>query len=46
VADDDGQMVRLLDGLHEGERVVLSLGNDAEDGGPVQVVEPPKPSSP
>jgi RND family efflux transporter MFP subunit len=39
VADDDGQLVRLLEGLHEGERVVLSLGNDAEDGDPVQVVQ-------
>jgi hypothetical protein len=41
VADSDGQTVRLLEGLEAGERVAMSLGSDAEDGSPVQVVAAP-----
>jgi len=39
VADDDGATVRLVSGLRDGERVALNLGNEVEDGAPVQVVE-------
>ncbi|HEY2729240.1 MAG TPA: efflux RND transporter periplasmic adaptor subunit [Polyangia bacterium] len=39
VADDDGATVRLVSGLRGGERVALNLGNEIEDGAPVQVVE-------
>ena len=39
IADDDGQMVRLVSGVAEGERVALNLGSDTSDGSPVQVVE-------
>jgi membrane fusion protein, multidrug efflux system len=42
VADDDGQVVRLVSGVKEGERVALNLGSDTSDGSPVQVVEAPK----
>ncbi len=42
VADDDGQLVRLVSGVKEGERVALNLGSDTSDGSPVQVVEGPK----
>ncbi len=42
VADDDGQVVRLVSGVREGERVALNLGSDTSDGSPVQVVEAPK----
>jgi membrane fusion protein, multidrug efflux system len=45
VADDDGQTVRLVSGVVEGERVALNLGNEAEEGGAVQVVEAPPPSA-
>jgi RND family efflux transporter MFP subunit len=38
VADDDGSIVRLLSGLKAGERVALNLGNEVDDGAPVQVV--------
>jgi len=38
IADDDGQTVRLTDGLHEGETVALDLGDSVEEGAPVQVV--------
>lgn len=41
VADDDGQLVRLVSGVKEGERVALNLGSDTSDGSPVQVVEAP-----
>ena len=40
VADDDGQAVRLVSGVKEGERVALNLGSDTSDGSLVQVVEP------
>jgi len=40
IADDDGQTVRLLDGLRPGETVALDLGDSVEEGGPVQVVAP------
>jgi RND family efflux transporter MFP subunit len=40
VADDDGQLVRLVSGVNQGERVALNLGSDTSDGSPVQVVEP------
>jgi RND family efflux transporter MFP subunit len=39
VADDDGATVRLVSGLRAGEQVALNLGNEVEDGAPVQVVE-------
>ncbi len=42
VADDDGQLVRLISGAKEGERVALNLGSDTSDGSPVQVVEAPR----
>jgi RND family efflux transporter MFP subunit len=41
LADDDGQTVRLVSGVAEGERVALNLGSETEEGGAVQVVEPP-----
>jgi RND family efflux transporter MFP subunit len=40
VADDDGKVVRLADGIHPGERVALSLGNEVEEGARVEVVNP------
>ncbi len=43
VADDDGQVVRLISGVKEGDRVALNLGSDTSDGSPVQVVETPAP---
>ena len=43
VADDDGQTVRLVSGVSEGERVALNLGNETEEGGAVQIVETPAP---
>lgn len=46
VADDDGQQVRLISGVTEGERVALNLGSDTSDGSPVQVVEAPRAQSP
>jgi hypothetical protein len=45
VADDDGQMVRLLDGAQEGERVAINLGNAVADGANVRVIEPAKPGA-
>jgi RND family efflux transporter MFP subunit len=45
VADDDGQLVRLVSGVNQGERVALNLGSDTSDGSPVQVVEAPRPPS-
>jgi RND family efflux transporter MFP subunit len=39
IADDDGQVVRLESGVRDGDQVALDLGNDAEDGAAVQVVE-------
>jgi RND family efflux transporter MFP subunit len=42
VADDDGQLVRLVSGVNQGERVALNLGSDTSDGSPVQVVETPR----
>jgi len=38
VADDDGTTVRLVSGLKAGERVALNLGNEVDDGAPVQIV--------
>jgi membrane fusion protein, multidrug efflux system len=47
VADDDGQLVRLVSGVNQGERVALNLGSDTSDGSPVQVVEStPTPRAP
>jgi membrane fusion protein, multidrug efflux system len=46
VANDDGQTVRLVSGLEEGDRVALNLGSEAEDGSPVQIVEAPAPKPP
>jgi RND family efflux transporter MFP subunit len=42
VADDDGATVRLVSGLKPGERVALNLGNEVDDGAPVQVLGEPK----
>jgi membrane fusion protein, multidrug efflux system len=39
VADDDGTTVRLVSGLKPGERVALNLGNEVDDGAPVQVID-------
>lgn len=47
VANDDGQVVHLVSGLHDGDRVALNLGDDVEDGSPLQIVETPaKPGAP
>ncbi len=45
VADDDGQAVRLISGVKEGERVALNLGSDTSDGSPVQIVESARPAN-
>ena len=39
VADDDGTTLRLVSGLKPGERVALNLGNEVDDGAPVQVMD-------
>jgi membrane fusion protein, multidrug efflux system len=44
VADDDGQVVRLLDGLRPGETVALDLGDTVEDGATIQVIAPAQPA--
>ena len=41
IADDDGQVVRLVSGVDEGARVALNLGSDTSDGSPVQIVASP-----
>jgi RND family efflux transporter MFP subunit len=41
VGDDDGKTVRILEGIKLGERVALNVGDELEDGAPVQVVAPP-----
>jgi RND family efflux transporter MFP subunit len=41
IADDDGQSIRLQDGVKAGELVALDLGNAADDGAAVQVIAPP-----
>ena len=46
VANDDGQTVRLVEGLKEGERVALNLGSEADEGSPVQIVETPQKPGP
>jgi RND family efflux transporter MFP subunit len=38
VGDDDGTTVRLVSGLRAGERVALNLGDEVDEGAPVQVV--------
>ena len=38
VADDDGSTMRLVSGLKPGEQVALNLGNEVDDGAPVQIV--------
>jgi RND family efflux transporter MFP subunit len=45
VADDDGQTVRLVDGVSDGDRVALNLGNEAVEGSAVQVVDAPRPAA-
>jgi RND family efflux transporter MFP subunit len=40
VADDDGKLVRLAEGVRAGDRVALSLGNEVEEGARVEVVNP------
>ena len=42
VADDDGTTVRLVSGLKAGERIALNLGNEVDDGAPVQIVSEAK----
>jgi RND family efflux transporter MFP subunit len=42
VADYDGQLVRIADGLHAGETVALDVGDSIEDGGRIQIVETPR----
>lgn len=37
VADDDGATVRFVSGVAVGDRLALNLGNEVEDGAPVQV---------
>jgi len=39
LADDDGQKVRLLSGVDDGEKVAMNIGHGAEDGSPVDVIE-------
>jgi RND family efflux transporter MFP subunit len=39
VADDDGTTMRVLSGLKAGERVALNLGNEVDEGAPVQPLE-------
>jgi hypothetical protein len=47
VANDDGLVVHLVSGLNDGDRVALNLGDDVEDGSPLQIVDaPPKPAAP
>jgi len=41
VGDDDGKNVRILEGIKVGERVALNVGDELDDGAPVQVVTPP-----
>lgn len=38
VADDDGATVRFVSGVAAGDHLALNLGNEVEDGAPVQVV--------
>jgi hypothetical protein len=38
VADDDGATVRFVSGVAAGDRLAMNLGNEVEDGAPVQVV--------
>jgi membrane fusion protein (multidrug efflux system) len=40
VGDDDGKNVRILEGVKVGERVALNVGDELEDGAPIQVVPP------
>jgi membrane fusion protein, multidrug efflux system len=43
IADDDGQLVRVTDGLRGGETVALDVGDSVEEGAAIQVVQPPPP---
>jgi len=43
VEDDDGQAVRVRDGVKEGELVALDLGNAADEGAAVQIAAPAHP---
>ena len=38
VGDDDGTTMRLVSGLNAGEQVALNLGNEVDEGAPVQIV--------
>jgi membrane fusion protein (multidrug efflux system) len=40
LADNDGQHVKVLSGLAEGEMVALNLGNSLDEGSPVQPIMP------
>jgi len=40
LADNDGQHVRVIDGLQEGDWVALNLGNSADEGSAVQPITP------
>ncbi|HEY4015013.1 MAG TPA: efflux RND transporter periplasmic adaptor subunit [Polyangiaceae bacterium] len=39
--DDDGRIVRVLSGLHEGDLVALHAGDEVTDGAPVRAVPAP-----
>ena len=41
VGDDDGRIVRILSGLHEGDLVALHAGDEVTDGAPVQAIQAP-----
>ena len=40
LADNDGQHVKVLSGLSQGEMVALNLGNSLDEGSPVQPIMP------
>lgn len=46
VLDQDGKRVQLLSGVQPGERVVVGLGDSADDGQKVQPVLLPQPATP
>jgi membrane fusion protein (multidrug efflux system) len=40
--DDDGRIVRVLSGVHEGDLVALHAGDEVTDGAPVQAIQAPQ----
>lgn len=46
VADDDGQTIRLANGVDEGSRVALNVGEEVADNGLIQAIEPKPASAP